>query len=269
MKQSFISLIFLSDRRKDLLSLLKEGPRDIDKIKELLRVDSSSIQPHIKKMKESGLICEKNKIYSLSEIGKSIAENMQPMLNITEFFEENTEYWKTHDLSSIPRFLLERIDELGHCELLEPDSEHLTETPKILLENILNSKEIFTFTSYSHPEAPSIYSGLAEKGIEINLCMTENVIERLFSSYRKEADKLLKNKNSKLFILHKKAEIPSLIVSDSFLAFKLFETDGKLRDQIIMCFGKKASCWGKELFQYYIKTAAPLNANDFLRTIEL
>lgn len=264
MKQSFISLIFLSDKRKEFLSLLKEAPRDIDKVKELLNVDSSSIQPHIKKMKEFGLIRENNKIYSLSEIGEAIVENMQPMLDITDFFEENSEYWKTHDLSSIPRFLLERIHELGHCKLLEPDSEHLIETPKILRENILASKEIFTFTSYSHPEAPFIYSELAEREVKITLCMTENVIERLFSSYKKEADKIIRNKNSNLSILHTKAEIPSLIVAERFLAFKLFEIDGKLRDQMVLFFGEEASCWGKELFQYCTRKAVPFDAKDLM-----
>lgn len=69
MKQCLLNLILFSGRRKDLLLLLKEKPRDIDSIKELLKVDASSVQPHIKKMKDSGLIIERNKIYSLSEIG--------------------------------------------------------------------------------------------------------------------------------------------------------------------------------------------------------
>ena len=200
-KQSLITLILLSNRRKELLFLLKKEPRDIDTIKELLNVDSGSIQPHIKKMKDAGLITEKNKTYNLSDIGEMLAENLQPLLNTAEVFEENTEYWKSHDLSSIPYFLLERIDEIGHFELLEPDAEHLAETPKILLENMLNSKEIMTFVSYSHPEAPFIYSELAERGTEVTLCITQNVAERLFSSYREETEKLFRVNNSKIFIL--------------------------------------------------------------------
>jgi predicted transcriptional regulator len=49
MKQCLINLILFSGRSKDLLLLLKEKPRDIDTIKELLKVDSSSIQPILKK----------------------------------------------------------------------------------------------------------------------------------------------------------------------------------------------------------------------------
>jgi predicted transcriptional regulator len=265
MRQSLISLILFSERRRDLLFLLKNEPKDIDSIKKILKVDAGSIQPHIKKMKGAGLINEKNKLYSLSEIGEVVAENMWPLLNTVEVFEENIEYWKNHDLDSIPGFLLERIDELGHFEVLEPDAGHLAETPKTLLENMLCSTEIMTFVSYFHPEAPFIYSKLAESGAEVTLCITQNVAERLFSSsYREETIKLLRAKNSKIFLLRKQASVPSIIVTDRFLVFKLYEMDGKLRDQMILSIGEQALCWGKELFRHCIEAAEPLNENEFL-----
>jgi predicted transcriptional regulator len=265
MKQCLLNMILFSGRRTDILLLLKEKPRDIDMIKKSLKVDANSIQPHIKKLKDSGLVTEKNKIYRLSDIGEIIVENMQLFLSLSDVFGENTEYWTSHDLSSIPEFLLERIDELGHCELLEPDTGHLVETPEILLNSMLSSKEVLTFTAYSHPQAPLIYAELAEKGTGITLCMTENVTERLFSSHQKEAEKLSKARNSSLFILRKPATIPSLIVTDRLVAFKLFENDGKLRDQLVLSFGERALCWGKELFRYCMKAAEPLNENEFLQ----
>ena len=143
--------------------LLREGPRDIDAIKELLNVDAGTIQPHIKKMKDAHLLVEEKKVYSLSEIGKVIVENLAPFLNTIEVFEVNEDYWKTHDLTSVPDFLLDRIDELGHCELLEPDVEHMLETPKAFIENIASSNEILTFVSYFHPEAPSCTQTLRKK----------------------------------------------------------------------------------------------------------
>ena len=258
MKQSLINLILFSDRRKDLLFLLREEPRDIDTIKELLNVDAGSIQPHIKKMRDAHLIIEEKKVYRLSEIGKIIVENMEPLLNTIEVFEINDDYWKTRDLTQIPDFLLERIDELGHCELLEPDAEHLFETPRAFMEEILSSKEVLTFVSYFHPEAPSLYADIAENGTKHVLCMTENVIERLFSSFPEEADRLSRNKNSKIFVCRKPAPIPSIVVTDRFLALKLFENDGKLRDQILISTEEKALGWGKELFWHCIKVTESL-----------
>jgi predicted transcriptional regulator len=238
---------------------------DIDTIKELLNVDAGSIQPHIKKMKDAHLLLEEKKIYSLSETGKIIVENLTPFLSTVEVFEFNIDYWKTHDLSQIPEFLLERIDELGKCELLEPDVEHMLETPMAFMDNILDSKEILTLVSYFHPESPSLYADLAEKGTHVTLCMTENVIMRLFSSFPEKAEKLSSSENSKIFVCQKPALIPSIVVTDRFLSLKLPENDGKLRDQLLISTQESALKWGRELFWHCMRVSEPVEAKIFFK----
>ncbi|MDM7918297.1 MAG: winged helix-turn-helix domain-containing protein [Methanosarcina sp.] len=267
MRQSLINLIFFSERRKELLLLLREEPRDIDTIKELLNVDAGSIQPHIQKMKDAQLLIEDRKVYRLSEIGNIIVENLKPFLSAIEVFEVNNDYWKTRDLTQIPDFLLERIDELGHCELLEPDVEHMLETPKSFMDNILSSKEVLTLVSYFHPESPSLYADLAEKGTRVTLCMTENVIVRLFSSFPEEAERLSKNENSKIFVCQKPSPIPSIVVTDRFLSLKLRENDGKLRDQLLISTEERALNWGRELFWHCMKVVEPVEAKTFFQVM--
>lgn len=208
-------------------------------------------------MKDAYLIIEEKKVYMLSEIGKVIVENMEPFLNSIEVFEVNGEYWKNRDLTPIPEYLLERIDELGKCELLEPDVEHMLETPKVFVDNIQSSKEIFTLVSYFHPESPFLYADLVENGAKLTLCMTKNVIERLVSSYPEEAERLFKSENSKIFTCQKPSPIPIIVVTDKFLSLKLFENDGKLRDQLLISTEEKALGWGKELFWYCMRVAEP------------
>jgi predicted transcriptional regulator len=74
---------------------LKKEPGDIDTIKKLFKVDASSIQPHVKKMKDYDLITEESKIYRLSKKGEIIVENVELLLNTVEVFEQNIEYWRT------------------------------------------------------------------------------------------------------------------------------------------------------------------------------
>lgn len=264
MKQSLIDLVLFSDKRKDLMLLLKEKPRDIDVIKESLSVDAGTIQPHLKKMKAAGLIIEADKTYCLSTIGEVILENLQPLLDMATVFERNPEYWSSHNLNSIPYDLLKRINEIGNFELLEPDTQHLAETPKKLLENLFSSKKILTYVAYFHPQAPSIYAELAGSGAEITLCMTENVAKYLFAHYPDEAKRLYRAKNSKLFVLSKPAGIPLVIVLDSILVFKLFELDGKFRDQLVLSSGKGAILWGIELFEFCMQQAEPLDKKELI-----
>lgn len=264
MAQSLIDLALLSEKRKALLLLLKEGAKNIDEIKESLSVNAASIQPHIKRMKNANLIIEKNRSYRLSDIGKIIVENMQHLLDTLGVLEEHIDYWVNHDLSPVPDFLLDRINELGSYEILEPDAEHMFETPDVFLENIKSSKKICTFVSFFHPESPELFAGLVEEGAELTLCMTEIVAERLFRDFPEEAGKLAGLENSKLLVYRKPAKLPSIVVTDLFMVLKLMENDGKLRDQMVLCFEEGALRWGKELFTHYMEMSEPLDEKEFM-----
>lgn len=263
MKPSLIKSILYSEKRKNILFLLKNEPKSIDEIKKELGENSASIQPQIKKLKSFFLILEKNKVLSLSEIGKAIVENLQELIDTLEVVEENPDYWKKQDLSAIPEKLQNRIKELEKCEILEPDSEHLFETPDFFRKNILISKEVLTFVSYFHPESPEIYANIAENNTELILCMKEIVADRLFMDFPKEAATISKSEKSKILICKKPVKLPSLVVTDRFMVLKLRENNGKLRDRMLLCCEEKALNWGKELFTAYMTLCEPLEEKEF------
>ena len=68
MKVSLIDLAFLSEKRKDVLLLLEEGPKTGDEIKTALNVNSTSIMPQIKKLKEGRLIVQDERITIIGQI---------------------------------------------------------------------------------------------------------------------------------------------------------------------------------------------------------
>ena len=263
MKQPLIKFILYSEKRIDLLCLLKKEPKSLDEIKIELRENSNSIQPHVKKLKRSFLIFEKNRVLSLSDLGKAIVENLQELIDTAKVVEEHADYWKKQDLSAIPDNLQNRIKELGKYEILEPDAEHLFETPDFFRKNILISKEVMTFVSCFHPESPEIYANIAKNNAELTLCMTEIVADRLFTDFPKEAAGISRSKNSKLLICRKPVKLPSIVVTERFMTLKLLEGSGKLRDQMLLCCEEKALKWGKELFTYYMTLCEPLEEKEF------
>lgn len=66
MKLELINLLLFSDKRKNFLLLLAEGPKNIDEALNLLRIPRVSLLPQIKKLKEEGLIVQEGDIYRLS-----------------------------------------------------------------------------------------------------------------------------------------------------------------------------------------------------------
>ena len=137
MKKSLIDLAFLSEKRKDVLLLLEEGPKSGDDIKTALNVKSTSIMPQIKKLKDGHLIVQdKRNIYKLSGMGEIVVEKMEPLLDTVRVFEENYDYWVNHNLTVIPEYLLNRINELGNYFMLEADLNRLFEIPEDLKSNL-------------------------------------------------------------------------------------------------------------------------------------
>ena len=56
MNPGLLDLILFSEKRKDFLLLLKEGPKGIEETLEKLQVPRTAILPQIKKLKDIGLI---------------------------------------------------------------------------------------------------------------------------------------------------------------------------------------------------------------------
>lgn len=163
MKSSLSDTIWLSEKRKRLLLLLMEGPRDIEQIKKALNVTSKSMMPQIKILMDHNLIQEEDRVYSLSNIGKIIVDNMNPLLNTIEVIEENPEYWATRDLSPIPAEFRQKLGELGDCMVIEPDINHLFDLPEEFTENLGKSDKVKTMLSYFHPLYPRIYHDIQKK----------------------------------------------------------------------------------------------------------
>ncbi|HET8689052.1 MAG TPA: winged helix-turn-helix domain-containing protein [Methanosarcina sp.] len=251
MKISLIDLAFLSEKRKDVLLLLEEGPKTGDDIKTALNVNSTSIMPQIKKLKEGRLIVQDDRnTYRLSEMGEIVVEKMEPLLNTVRVFEENYDYWTNHDFTAIPEFLLNRIDELGNYFMLEPDLNRLFEVPEDFRSNLLESRRVKMFLSYFNPLHVEIYSELARKGAEICLILTGPVFDRMKKDYYEDLKSLMESKGTEIYICDKNVTLKD-VVTERFCSLVLFDKKGKFDHQRLMSFDESALKWCEELFLYY------------------
>jgi predicted transcriptional regulator len=253
MNSNLLDLILFSEKRKDFLLLLKEGPKSIEEILEKLQVPRTALLPQIKKLKEEHLVIHENEMYRLSLIGEIIVGKMQPFLDTLAVFEKKEDFWADRKLSPIPPVLIKRISDLGDYRLIEPDISHTFDMDPDFVKNLSNSSCIHMFLSYFHPQFPDFFISLAIKGIEISLVLSEAVYLRFEGDFKKEVDNFLKMKNTSLFILEKKGmEIPAIITStDKVMMLGLFSEHRKFDHQYVASFDMKAIKWGEELFKYY------------------
>jgi predicted transcriptional regulator len=253
MNPGLLDLILFSEKRKDFLLLLKEGPKDIEEILEKLQVPRTALLPQIKKLKEEDLVIHEGGMYRLSTIGEIIVEKMQPLLDTLLVFEKNEEFWADRKLAPIPPHLVKRINELGDYRLIEPDLSHTFDLNPKFVKHFSDSNCIHMFYSYFHPQFPALFLNLARKGIKISLILSEAVYLRFVEDFEEEEKELLKMENSSLYILEKKGmETPALIAAaDRIMTLGLFNESGRFDRQYVISSEPRAIKWGEELFKYY------------------
>jgi len=261
MEDSLLDLIFLSEKRKNVLLLLLEGPKDINTIKKTLKASATSVQPQIKMLKEKHLVVQDKDAYRLSEIGKIIAEKMKPLLDTLAVLEENADYWADRDISKIPPFLLRRIGELGHCIIVEPQIEHMFEMIPEYVKNAEKAKSFEALISYFHPLFPSFYLGLAQKGTSVSLILPESILKRwVEDDYREQTRQFLKMENTRLLICKDCEKTPNIVAADNFMGIALFPKEGTFDRKFVICFEPGALAWGKELYDYYEQNSEQIKA---------
>ena len=252
MESSLIDLVFRSDKRKNLLILLDSGSKSIDEIKDELDVTATSILPQIKKLIDSDLIIQEDKMYKLTVLGEFIIKKVKPLISALDVVEKNNSYWTSHDLNSIPRHLLERIAELGDCTLIEPDLNHIYEPSEKIIDSMVNAKTASTFASYFNPAYLPLYVELGRKDAELSLNFTQSVWDHLSNEHSNMIKGLMSMDNVSIYI-SREVKISEITVTDEIMLLGLFEKNGKFDQQFILSFEPGARKWGQELFDYLKK----------------
>ncbi|TGC08726.1 ArsR family transcriptional regulator [Methanolobus halotolerans] len=252
MKAELISTVFLSEKRKNTLITLMEGPATIDEIKDSLTGTTSAIMAQVKILLEQGLIEQEEDEYRLTSVGRIIMKRIKPLIETLNVLEENKDYWHSKDLSAVPEFLLDRIGEFGNVMIHEPDLNHLFEPPKDLLTSLKKTKSASTFYSYFCPSCPCNYSELAKKEVSYDLILTKPVYERLRDEYTEQHNAMMESRNSNIYICNDNIlKVGALSVTDDLMLIAFFNKDGVFDHKKVICFDESARKWGKDLFLHY------------------
>ncbi|WMW23031.1 winged helix-turn-helix domain-containing protein [Methanolobus mangrovi] len=256
MKTELISTVFLSEKRKNTLIMLMDGPATIDDIKKSINGTTSAIMAQVKILIEQGLIEQKDDEYRLTHIGRIILKKIKPLIEALNVVEDNKDFWESRDLGAVPDPLLDRIGDLGEIMIHEPDLNHLFEPPKELLTSLKQTKNVCTFYSYFCPTCPYNYAELAKKEVNYNLILTRPVYERLRDEYTEQYNAIMNSQNSHLFVCEEDIIKPGAIsVTDNLLLLSFFNKKGLFDHKKVISFHKSARQWGQDFFYHYRQLA--------------
>ncbi|WNY29096.1 hypothetical protein MmiEs2_13120 [Methanimicrococcus stummii] len=251
MTTELIGTLFLSEKRKNLMIYLLDGPMSIEEIKEKLNVTTSAIMTQIKILMDQGLIVYEGNVYSLTVVGEVISQKMIPLLATLDVYSDNQKYWSEHK-PAFPPHLLSRLGELQNCVLIEPELSRLYELPLKFEENLLESNRIRDVSSFFSPVYHSTYVELMRKGVEIDIILSPIAIERFKTDYSNLLEEYLNHPNARIYVYEEPIEFASAVVTNHFVSVSLFNNNNIYHNHSLMSFEKPSIVWGEDLFNYYL-----------------
>jgi predicted transcriptional regulator len=255
----------MSEKRKNVALLLKEGPKSSNDIKNILGLSSSSVMPQIKILIDNHIIEQKDHTYSLSPIGHLLVHHMIPLLGMSAMLELNLDYWAEHDISNFPSAFKLRLCELGECTVLNPSREAPYEMPSVLVEHITNSNFIYVVSSYFYTELMEINQKLNEGGANVVRISTKAVLNKWIEWYKENDEKSPVFDNIIFHVTEYELHIPAMLISDKILSLSLYNRNGVFDNRRITSQSEGALQWGIDYFNYYLERSKPVDISELLK----
>lgn len=191
MKKSIVDVLLASEKRRNVLLLLRDGPKEMEVFLMSLKTSRVALLPQIKILKQHHLISKNGDTYELTTIGKLIVEEMVSFLLTTDMFGENYDFFGTHYIDFIPPHLLKKMPELGSCNIVQIPIDDFFELDTEFIGKGLISKYWLEITSALHPSFHDLYGEMADQGVDISIILSQQAYEKLKNDYYDQFKELI------------------------------------------------------------------------------
>ena len=251
MKTKLLDILTFSEKRENLLILLRDGPKSLEEIRSSLNVTSSGMIPQIRRLEERNLVHRVGKNYELSDMGMIVTNTLIPLVKTTEFIEKHEHFLNEHDMKAIPAHLLTRVFEFADSNLAESKISELYEPHKEFMKYIPDSRKFLGIAPVFHHSYPPLFLKLAESGRQVSIILTREVFEKVKKEYEVELSKFIELENGQLFISNEIIRLASAVMDNFFSMSLFFKKGGYDSQRELISSDKTAIKWGEELFYHF------------------
>lgn len=251
MKKPLLDVIFASEKRKNVLLLLNNGPKEMKVILQHLKTNRPALLPQMRILENHHLITQFNDVYQLTNIGKLIVEETEPFLQTVEVVDFDIDYWGTRRLDFLPPHLLERISELAGHEIVEPGTLDLHDINHNFYEKTMASKSVNLICRFFYPNCCDFFAEWVDNQVDISLIVDRALFKKIREKHTTEFRKLMDSGKTTLYMYPDEIEFMKLAQNDYCVMLMLFEKKIGYDNRTLLNFNPNSFEWGKELFEHY------------------
>ncbi|WP_406657463.1 winged helix-turn-helix domain-containing protein [Methanolobus sp. ZRKC2] len=258
MKKQLLDVLFMSEKRKNVLLLLQDGMKETNTLLCSLETTRQALLPQIRILEESKLVDHRDDTYELTTIGQLVVEEMSALVDTVEVLDIDIAYWGERQLDFIPPDLFKRLNELGSCKVFIPDMTELHEINKEFFEKSKESRRVTKVITFLYPNFPSIYSEWIASGLYISLIISAELFEKIQEDNYEEFRGYLNSGKMELFVYSGEIKFLSFGYNDHCASFKLLRKTGDYDSKELLCCNPGAVKWCRELCEYYKAKSTPI-----------
>ncbi|MDW7733533.1 MAG: winged helix-turn-helix domain-containing protein [Methanolobus sp.] len=258
MRKPLLDVLFMSEKRKNVLLLLQDGMKETKTLLQSLKTTRQALLPQIRILEDSKLIEHLDDTYKLTTIGQLVVEEMDKIVGIVEVLDIDIDYWGERQLDFIPPYLLKRLRELDSCKVIIPGMTELHEINREFFDKSNESVEVTKVTAFLYPNFAAIYSEWIKNGLDISLIVSEELFEKIKRDHVGEFKMYLDSGKMKLFVYPDEIRFLSFGYNDHCTYFRLLRKTGEYDSKELLCCNPGAVGWCKELCEYYKERSIPI-----------
>ncbi|MDW7732596.1 MAG: winged helix-turn-helix domain-containing protein [Methanolobus sp.] len=258
MKKSLLDVIFASDKRKNVLLLLQDGPKEMDFLLKSLETTRTALLPQIRILEDHHLIIQQDDNYRLTVIGERIVDKMVPLIDTVDVLDFNLDFWGERDLRFIPPELMDRIQELSEYQVNEPSISNIHELNQGFTRATANSSKMYAVTTIFHPHFMDLFTLWTENKTEITMVISRELFEKFKEHDRSDFQELLDNEYITFNLYDRPFNFVYFAFNDECILMTMLTKEGWYDNKELISFSSTALEWGKDLFDHYLEDSTPI-----------
>ncbi|TGC09547.1 transcriptional regulator [Methanolobus halotolerans] len=262
MKKLLLEVIFASEKRKNVLLLLNDGPKEMEYLLDSLETTRHALLPQIKILEEHYLIANVKDKCELTTIGEVIVDDMIPLLRTINVFDDAIDYWGTHNKDFIPDYLFARIAELGGCTTIETPIHEAFEEDKYFMQEVNRTKSLWMVTSFLYPDYKTTLTYLLSKGVDIRIVISRGLYEKLLLDNFEDFKYFIQETAIEIYQHKDTFDMLSFSLSHHAIMMRLLTNQGMYDNKRLLCESESVHKWGKDLFEHYLKDSTLITSLD-------
>jgi predicted transcriptional regulator len=260
MKKPLLDVLFMSEKRKQVLLLLQEGPNEMEVLLKSLGTSRQALLPQVRILEEHHLVGHYRDTYELTVIGKLIVNEMKPFLDTLETIDNHISYLGTHDIDFIPSHILKRIKDIKGCEVIEPSLVNIYEINMDFVEMSKESSSLFFIFTFMHPTFPTIMEQFIRNKINVSIVVSKEMLKKITEEWQDEFYRFVSSGKVKFYLCQKELRLLSLSLNDDCFVLRLFSKNNEFSNRQLFCCNPEAHQWSKDLFEYYLRDSILVTA---------